>query len=140
MFAPRWLIERLLDIHRNLADKTVAAYAEAFNVSLSAKQDEVAILKRQIADIEEQVRYQTARADALVDRLLLRDAKVYPVQPIAAEQAKKQQEAAIKALSEIGDQLAQVGEDEPGTLEPREHVFAGGASGIREQVTNAPRA
>lgn len=138
MFAPRWLLDKLIETQKELTEQALSSYIESFKLALSAKETEVAFLKRQIADLQQSIRYESKRADALVDRLLIRDAKVFPVQPLAEEQAKKEQEAVFAKLQEVMDEVNMTGEDVPEIpAAPQQTTFAGGAEGIRESVTRA---
>jgi hypothetical protein len=102
---------------------------EAYEVVLSAKQAEADMLRRQIADLMSREKYLQAKADNLVDRLLVRDAKVAAVAPMAIEVAKARDEETVKRLRETFEQLNDVGITPASAVkEPRAFELAGGSA------------
>lgn len=110
-------------------DLIVKAKDESFSLSLASKQNEVVMLKSLIERLTEEVKYERARADSLVDRLLLRDAKVAAVAPAAIAAAAERDKVAVEKLKETFAGLAEVGEmPDPGAPgEPRAVEVAGGS-------------
>jgi len=107
----------------------LGAMREAYEVVLSAKQAEADMLRRQIADLMSREKYLQAKADNLVDRLLVRDAKVAAVAPMAIEVAKARDEETVKRLRETFEQLNDVGITPASAVkEPRAFELAGGSA------------
>lgn len=105
----------------------LGAMGEAHKLVIEAKEVEVSILRKQVAELGEALRYERARADNLVDRLLVRDAKVAAVSPAAIEIAKAKDEETYKRLKETFEQLNDVGMAPVSVKEPRAFEMAGGS-------------
>lgn len=110
-------------------DMIVKAMNESFGLSLSSKHNETVMLSALIDRLTEEVKYERARADSLVDRLLLRDAKVAAVAPAAIAAAAERDKVAVEKLKETFAGLAEVGEmpDPTAPGEPRAIEVAGGS-------------
>lgn len=116
-------------ITRSILDLVVRTKDECFAIAIGAKENEVIQLRQINTGLSEALRYERARADALVDRLLTRDAKVSAVAPHAIAAAVERDEVAVKALKEAFSGLAEVGEI-PEAKEARAFDFAGGGSAV----------
>lgn len=105
----------------------VAAKDDSFRIALGAKECEIEVLTRTISDLAEQLKYERARADSLVDRLLVRDARVAAVAPVAIDIAKHKDSEAVKKLTEIFSSMNEMGADVPA---PQQRAFgiAGGTA------------
>lgn len=118
---------------RDMAFQTaVKALGESRELVVAAKQCEIDSLKSRVESLEAALKYERARADALVDRLLVRDAKVAAVAPAAVAAATEKDLAEGKkraVLTEIFDKLAETGQ-EPPPGEPRAFEFAGGGQAV----------
>ena len=114
MFIP----QRVFDILINALD-------QGHRIALGAKECEIEVLTRTISDLAEQLKYERARADSLVDRLLVRDARVAAVAPVALDVAKHKDSEAVKKLTEIFSSMNEMGADIPA---PQQRTFemAGG--------------
>lgn len=125
---------KVLDIVVSTKDNAYAlalsAFNESHNLSMNAKESEIRSLKEINAGLSEALKYERARADALVDRLLQKEAHVAAVAPLAAHVAKHQDEAAVKKLNEIFESLNDVGEVPPPSrgAEGRAFEMAGGSA------------
>lgn len=110
-------------------DLIVKAMNESFGLSISSKHNEIVSLNKLIDRLTEEVKYERARADSLVDRLLLRDAKVAAVAPAAIAAAAERDKVTVEKLKETFAGLAEVGEmPDPGAPgEPRAVEVAGGS-------------
>ena len=110
-------------------DLLVKAKDDSFAIAIGAKENEIASLRERIETLTEEVSYERHRADGLVDRLLMRDAKVAAVAPAAVAAAAERDKVAVARLKETFAGLAEVGEmpspDAPG--EPRAFDVAGGS-------------
>ena len=107
---------------------SLGAIGQAHEQVLEAKQIEVEALKRMLADLGEQIRYERARADSLVDRLLVRDAHVAAVSPVAIAAAKMRDEETVKRLRETFEQMNDVGVAPASVAEARAFELAGGSA------------
>ena len=116
MFIP----QRVFDILINALD-------QGHRIALGAKECEIEVLTRTISDLAEQLKYERARADSLVDRLLVRDARVAAVAPVAIDAAKHKDAEAVKKLTEIFDSMNEMGVDVPAP-EQRAFEIAGGTA------------
>lgn len=128
---------RVFDIVVKTKDDAYALALSAFNdshaLALSAVQNEIRYLKNDLENVKTQLKYEKARADNLVDRLLIKEAKVAAVSPMAIEAAKMHDEQAVKKLREVFDQLNDVAAEIP-AKETRAFEFAGGGSAVRHHV------
>lgn len=122
---------RLFDLVIKTKDDAHALVVQALNAShalaLGAQANEIAALKKTLEDLNTQLRYERARADNLVDRLLIRDAKVAAVAPAAVEIAKFKDEQAVKKLHAVFDQLNDIATEIP-ARETRAFDMAGGTA------------
>ena len=111
----------------------VKAMNESFGLSLQSKHNEVVMFAALAERLTEEVKYERARADSLVDRLLLRDAKVAAVAPAAIAAAAERDQVTVEKLKETFAGLAEVGEmPDPGAPgEPRAVEVAGGSAVTR---------
>lgn len=112
---------------------SVEATAQARDVLLAAKQAEIDFLKSHITKLERAIQYEKTRADALVDRLLVRDAKVAAVAPVAVAAAVEKDTKTAQRRDEVQrvfDEVASVGADPTPPAEPRAFDFAGGGRGV----------
>src|SRR3990167_8413395 len=100
-----FLTYKILDLVVKTKDDAYAIALSAFDsshrIALGAKETEIEALTRTIVDLTAQLKYERARADNLVDRLLVRDAQVAAVAPAAVEIAKHKDEVAVKKLKEV---------------------------------------
>lgn len=123
MFAPSWTMRFVADMNKQLTDALRQAHTT-----------EVVVLRSRIHELEEQVKYERAKADSLYDRLLIRDAKVAPVQAVAlaaaTAEAKDPKKNITEELSRVFDQLASVGEAPDEQQQAEAHTFAGGGVAI----------
>lgn len=124
---------RILDIVVRTKDDAhalaLSAFHSAHDIALGAKEAEVRALKTQVDDLAGQLKYEKARGDALVDRLLQKDAHVAAVAPVAAHVAAHQDKEAVKKLNEIFESLNDVGQDPPPRgAEGRAFDMAGGTA------------
>lgn len=108
----------------------LAAFDASHHIAIGAKEVEIASLRKTIDQLSEQLSYERAKADGLVDRLLVRDAKVAAVAPAAVEVAKYKDEAAMKKLKEIFDDMNAMGAEVP-AKENRAFDLAGGSAVVR---------
>lgn len=136
MFLPQRVLDVLISTKEQAFDVSVKSLRDAYELALGAKESEVAALKRQVEDLEQRLKYERSRADALVDRLLVRDAKVLAVAPAAVEAARQKDEVAVKRLTEAFEQLNGVGEIPPAVMgaEPRKVEFAGKGAAVAAGV------
>ena len=78
-----FVTDRVLDIILKSKDESyllaVSAKDASHALAVASLQNEILGLKRTATILEEQLRYERARADGLVDRLLVRDARVAAV-------------------------------------------------------------
>lgn len=130
MFAPTWVVKLLASKSEENFKYALDASKQLTAALLEAKDTEIGLLKSRIVEVEKQVLYERTKADSLYDRLLIRDAKVAPVQAVAQAQAAAEAAGPKKTteeLSRVFDMLASVGEV-PDDLFPRAEVtsFAGG--------------
>lgn len=118
---------------RTTVDFIVSTLVEARDLVVAAKQAEIDGLMKRVAQLEKDWAYERSRADALVDRLLVRDARVAAVAPAAVAAAVEHDLLEGRkrgALQEIFDDVARVGEDPP-PAEARAFDFAGGGKGVK---------
>ena len=126
-----FVTDRVLDIIIKAKDDAHALAISALNsshaLSVGALSNEIVGLKCANGKLEEQLRYERSRADALVDRLLVRDAKVASVAPAAIAAAVHKDEQAVKKLKEVFDELNLTAVDFP-AQEHRSFDLAGGTA------------
>lgn len=135
MFAPAWMVRMLATKSEENFKYALEAQKQLTAALLETKAVEAALLRSRIQELEQLVKYERAKADGLYDRLLIRDAKVAPVQAVALAQAtaeaKDPKKNITEELSRVFDQLAGVGEsDEPPHIPMEVNTFAGGGSAI----------
>ena len=118
-----FLTQRILDIVTGAKD-------ESLGISMAAKQSEIDYLKKQVDLLQEQLKYERIRADGLVDRLLVKDAKVPPVTPEAIAHTDPAVKEHVNKLKEAFDNLGDVGEI-PGDGEVRAFEIGGGRAAGR---------
>ena len=115
-----FVTDRVLDI-------IIKAKDQAYALAVASLQNEISGLKRTANILEEKLRYESARADGLVDRLLVRDAHVAAVAPSAVAAAVHKDAEAVKKLTEIFDEMNSAGVDSP-AREQRAFDMAGGTA------------
>lgn len=124
-----FITDRVLDIILKAKDESyllaVSAKDASHALAVASLQNENLGLKRTATILEEQVRYERSRADALVDRLLVRDAKVASVAPAAVAAAAHKDAKAAEQLKKIFDEINLAGVESPST-EQRSIDIAGG--------------
>ncbi len=118
-----FLSDRVFDILMKAKD-------EAFSIAIGAKENEIHSLTERIETLTDEVKYERSRADALVDRLLTRDAKVAAVAPAAVAAAAERDKVVAERLKETFAGLAEVGEI-PEPKEARAFEVAGGSAVTR---------
>lgn len=127
-----FLTQRILDLVVKTKDDAhataLAAVDASHRVALGALDNEIQALKRLINQLNEQLSYERAKSDGLVDRLLVRDAKVAAVAPAAVEIAKHKDEQAVQKLKELFDGLNDVTADIPAPKDLRAFDLAGGSA------------
>lgn len=112
-------------IPNRVFDILINALDASHRIAIGAKECEIEVLTRTISDLAEQLKYEKARADGLVDRLLVRDARVAAVAPSAVAAAAYKDGEAVKKLTEIFSSMNEMGADIPA---PQQRTFemAGG--------------
>ena len=105
----------------------VTAERSAHTLAVASLQNEILGLKRTATILEEQLKYERARADGLVDRLLVRDARVAAVAPSAVAAAVHKDAKAVETLTKIFDEINMAGVDVPPS-EHRAFDMAGGTA------------
>ena len=103
----------------------MTAKDDSYKLALGAKEVEIDVLMRTISDLSEQLKYEKARSDGLVDRLLVRDARVAAVAPSAVAAAQYKDAEAVKKLTEIFSSMNEMGVEVPAP-EQRTFEIAGG--------------
>ena len=126
-----FITDRVLDIILKAKDESyllaVSAKDASHALAVASLQNEIVGLKRTATTLEEQLKYERARADGLVDRLLVRDARVAAVAPSAVAAAVSKDEKAAEQLKKIFDEINMVGVDFP-AKEQRAFDMAGGTA------------
>lgn len=107
----------------------LSAFDASHQLAIAAKENEIAALRKEVSGLAEQLRYERTKSDGLVDRLLVRDARVAAVAPAAVELAKHKDAEAVKKLSEIFDQMNEMGAEIP-AKDTRAFEFAGGGAAV----------
>jgi hypothetical protein len=115
-----FITDRVLDIILKAKD-------QAHALAVASLQNEIIGLKRTATLLEEKLKYESARADGLVDRLLVRDARVAAVAPSAVAAAVHKDAESVKVLSKIFDEINLTGVDLPPS-EQRAVDVAGGTA------------
>lgn len=132
MLIARQNLDLILKAHDRAFETSIQALGDARDLVVAAKQCEIDRLQARVDALEKALAYERARADALVDRLLVRDAKVAAV-ALAAVAAATEKDLAMgktrNAIQEVFDKLADLGEP-PAPGEPRAFDFAGGGEGV----------
>mgnify|MGYP001595874529 CR=1 FL=1 len=127
-----FLTHKILDLVVKTKDDAYALALSAFDAShhiaLGAKESEIRALKNEVSGLTEQLKYERLKSDGLVDRLLVRDAKVAAVAPAAIELAKHKDAEGVKKLKEVFDQLNDIASDVPAPKEARVFDMAGGSA------------
>ena len=115
-----FITDRVLDIILKAKD-------DAHALAVASLQNEIIGLKRTANILEEKLRYESARADGLVDRLLVRDARVAAVAPSAVAAAVHKDAEGAKVLRKIFDEMNSAGVDFP-PQDSRSFEVAGGTA------------
>lgn len=129
-----FITDRVLNIILAAKDEgfrhSVTAQEWAFTLAIAAKDHEIEVFKTANEKLIEELRYEKARADGLVDRLLVRDAKVLAVSPQAVEAGKLKDAASVERLKEVSklfDSLGDIGGEVPAP-DARTFTMAGGSA------------
>ena len=126
-----FITDRVLDIILKAKDESyllaVSAKDASHALAVASLQNEIIGLRRAATLLEEKLKYESARADGLVDRLLVRDARVAAVAPSAVAAAVYKDEKAAEQLKKIFDEINMVGVDFP-AKEQRAFDMAGGTA------------
>lgn len=110
--------------------RALDAMQTGYETGMEAKCSEVGMLRGELEKALEQARYERQRADALVDRLLERDARVAAVAPEARALADAKTVQSVKTVEKLFDEINLAGEDLPDRIaEPQITEFAGGGKG-----------
>lgn len=117
-------------ITNRILDLVVTTKDDCYAIALGAKENEIRYLKDSIEELSAQLKYERSRADGLVDRLLVRDARVAAVSPAAIEIAKHKDEQAVSKLKAIFDDMNAMGADIP-SKDTRAFDLAGGSAVAR---------
>lgn len=157
MWAPKFLFDKLMhtyelfvSIHRqdvefNLNNVLQAKQSE-LNFLMKVKDEEIAFLKDQVQSYSKLVDHERARAEAAIDRLLVREAHVPPVanadlaksigeqDTLAAEAARRKE----KELETIIAMVNGVGED-AGEESPTEKLVEIGGFKVDDKPSSVPR-
>lgn len=116
--------------YRSVAEScelVVSAERNAHTIAVASLQNEINGLRRTATLLEEKLKYESARADGLVDRLLVRDANVAAVAPSAIATAVHKDAEAVKKITAIFDEMNAAGVDFP-EKEQRAFDVAGGTA------------
>lgn len=126
-----FVTDRVLDIILKAKDESyllaISAKDASHALAVASLQNEIAGLRRTATLLEEKLKYESARADGLVDRLLVRDAHVAAVAPTAVAAAAYKDEKAVEKLKEIFDEMNSAGVDFP-EKDQRAFEMAGGTA------------
>ena len=126
-----FITDRVLDIILKAKDESyllaVSAKDASHALAVASLQNEIIGLRRTATLLEEKLKYEAARADGLVDRLLVRDARVAAVAPSAVAAAVHKDNEAAKKLQAIFDEVNMAGVDFP-AKEQRAFEMAGGVA------------
>lgn len=126
-----FITEKILDLVVKTKDEAHALALAAFNqsheIAVGALRNEVVELKKINEALSAALRGERSRADGLVDRLLVRDAKVAAVAPAAIAAATHVDEQTVARLREAFSGLADVGEVPPAS-EHRAFEIGGGSA------------
>lgn len=116
-----FITDRVLDIILKAKD-------EAFALAIAAKDHEIEVFRTANSRLIEEIKYEKAKADGLVDRLLVRDARVTAVSPQAVEAGILKDKVSVEKFKEIEklfDSLGDIGGDVPAP-DARTFTMAGG--------------
>ena len=126
-----FITDRVLDIILKAKDESyllaVSAKDSSHALAVASLQNEIIGLRRTATLLEEKLKYESARADGLVDRLLVRDARVAAVAPSAVAAAVHKDAEAVKKLDKIFDEINSAGVDFA-PPEQRSFEMAGGVA------------
>src|ERR1035437_7898982 len=111
MFVTDRVLDIILSAKNEAHTLSYNALAEAHALAVASLQNEILGLKRTATILEEKLKYESARADGLVDRLLVRDARVAAVAPSAVAAAVHKDAEGAKKLAAIFDEMNSVGVD-----------------------------
>ena len=132
-FIPKWLIERLADAKDVGYAHAIEAIKKGHEV---AKEQECGVLRSEIANLRATLEVERHRANAAIDRLLVKEAKVYPLgNPLTPEQVIQQTQVK-KILDRTFAEMNNVGEDVGHDPVSDKIVLAGGGTLPR---ANAPQ-
>lgn len=129
MFVARWIVEALIGAKDSGHVRVIETLSAARKIELAAKDSEIVLLRGHVADLRAALQTEIARTHALTDRLLVKEAKVYPVQPVvtaAMEAAAKNVEDITKKTSRLFESMNEVGEDSASTEEATATEIGGG--------------
>lgn len=133
MIVANWIVEKLIDAKDEAHLQAVTVILDAQKVQLASRDREIAFLNQHIADLKQYGQYEKARADAAIDRLLVRDAKVFPVAPAATaamEAAKKESQILKSKVETIFESINGAGEDGLSDDQPTKITFPGGGQAL----------
>lgn len=126
-----FVTDRVLDIILKAKDEsfllTISSKDESHALAVASLQNEIIGLKQMAIILEEKLKYESARADGLVDRLLVRDARVAAVSPSAVAAAVHKDAKGAEVLRKIFDEINSAGVDFPAP-EQRSFEIAGGVA------------
>jgi hypothetical protein len=133
VFAPRWLLEKLLGSMEEGRNCLVSEMRARNDEIIEAKNVEIRFLMEKVRALEKAAAYERERADQLVDRLLVKDAKVAPIASMSQAAVQSASELDRKKMEEmegVFNSINDVGEDEGGA-EPAKTMFTHGGSIVR---------
>lgn len=112
-----FITQKILDLVVKTKDESFALSINAVDIAhrlaVGAQANEIVALKNTVDDLRGQLKYERARGDGLVDRLLVRDARVAAVAPAAVAAAVYKDEQAAQKLKVIFDEINSAGVDFP---------------------------
>ena len=127
MFVTDRVLDIILKAKNDAHAAVMCALHSSHDLARASLSNEIVGLTRRIEGLEAQLKYERARADGLVDRLLVRDARVAAVAPSAVAAAVRKDAEAAKVIAKIFDELNSAGQEFPGP-EQRSFEIAGGVA------------
>lgn len=100
LFSQEKSYQQSLEAHRKEADDRLAEVSARHKVELEKREDQVAVMKSKVAELQEQIRFERSRDDAERDRLMM---QIDDARQAAAEEKRRAQLQSEQSASQLSD-------------------------------------
>lgn len=100
LFSQEKSYHQSLEAHRKEADDRLAEVSARHKVELEKREDQVAVMKSKVTELQEQIRFERSRDDAERDRLMM---QIDDARQTAAEEKRRAQQQSEQSANQLSD-------------------------------------